>query len=207
MRGQNSGPARANGIPVNLLLSVTSPHNSPDFSFIWDKTTNNLNLFLIFGCKAIHISPPVEPVTLSNIFSPTLFTPPPPVAHLIMPRTSLHSPTVPGSPSSQRSVPSSQRSLRSATPRQLDSDCDDLTPVWPGQSLLPRPAPPHGDTLPLRLAQRKTSGDQPLQAVGFSNGIRHVPFSGLSLSSGSNGATYQHTVGGYDSTGGVPIIR
>ncbi|XP_043209554.1 ATP-sensitive inward rectifier potassium channel 11-like isoform X2 [Amphibalanus amphitrite] len=116
-----------------------------------------------------------------------------------MPRASLLSPA----------SPSSECSLRSVTPRPMDSDCDELTPVWPGQALLPRSAQPLSDSLPLRLTQKKASSatEQALQPVTFGgSGIRHVPFSGLSLSSGSNGATYQHTVGGYDSAGGVPII-
>lgn len=43
--------------------------------------------------------------------------------------------------------------------------------------------------------------------ASFYSGTRHVPFSGLTLSSGINGVTYQHTVGGYSTTAGAPLIR
>ncbi|XP_037074283.1 LOW QUALITY PROTEIN: G protein-activated inward rectifier potassium channel 3-like [Pollicipes pollicipes] len=73
---------------------------------------------------------------------------------------------------------------------------------WSARRLL---QPPELDREPEQeLEQNSASGQGSLR---LPDGVKHVPFSGLNISSGVNGVTYQHTVGGFDSTGDTPVIR
>jgi len=111
------------------------------------------------------------------------------------------------------------RDPANTTPAQRDTDVDAASPT---QSLLPPTDPIQDPTLggpapdpdPTLGGADPDPDPDPSWNSGTADrttasypGAKHVPFSGLSLYSAVNGVTYQHTVGGYDSTGGVPVIK